>query len=158
MEIRDAMPEEYAEVGELTVRAYLADGPMGDYVEDLRDAEDRAKHTDLIIALDEGQIVGAVAYVGDGGPYREVGQTDDEAEFRMLAVDIAARGRGVGLALVEECLARARRQGRRRMLLCTMGRMKIAQHMYDKLGFVRAPDRDWSPVEGVDLIAYSLDL
>lgn len=158
MELRDARPEEYAEIGDLTVRAYEADGPMGEYVEELRDAEDRAKHTDVIVAVDEGRIVGSVAYVGQGGPYAEVTRNDDEAEFRMLAVDVAARGRGAGLALVEECLLRARTQGKRRLLLCTMGRMKPAQRMYDKLGFVRAPDRDWSPRDGIDLIAYSLDL
>lgn len=44
--VRPARPEELAEVGELTVRAYvddgLVDGAPGGYVDELRDAEGRA--------------------------------------------------------------------------------------------------------------------
>jgi hypothetical protein len=36
--------------------------------------------------------------------------------------------------------------------------MTTAHRIYERLGFVRLPDRDWSPVTGVDLYAFSLDL
>jgi hypothetical protein len=46
----------------------------------------------------------------------------------------------------------------RRLLLLTQQEMKTAQRMYQRAGFLRLPDRDWSPVEGVNLLAYGLPL
>jgi hypothetical protein len=34
--------------------------------------------------------------------------------------------------------------------------MASAHRVYERLGFSRAPERDWQPVPGVDLIAYRL--
>ena len=34
--------------------------------------------------------------------------------------------------------------------------MTVAHRVYERLGFVRAPERDWEPVPGVHLIAYHL--
>ena len=82
-----------------------------------------------------------------GSPYREIGR-DDEGEFRMLAVSPAARGRGVGQALVELCLRRARELGYAGIRMSTMDRMTSAHRVYERLGFVRAPQDDWSPVPG----------
>ena len=42
------------------------------------------------------------------GDFGEVLESDDEAAFRMLVVDPAARGRGIGELLVRACLERAR--------------------------------------------------
>jgi hypothetical protein len=36
--------------------------------------------------------------------------------------------------------------------------MRAAHRIYERLGFRRAPDRDWSPVPGVDLIAFVVSL
>jgi hypothetical protein len=36
--------------------------------------------------------------------------------------------------------------------------MTAAHRIYERLGFTRIPERDWSPVPGVDLLAYRLDL
>jgi len=52
-------------------------------------------------------------------------------------------GRGVGEALVERCLELARQAGRRQVVIHSSEVMTIAWRMYDKLGFVRAPDLDF---------------
>jgi ribosomal protein S18 acetylase RimI-like enzyme len=76
----------------------------------------------------------------------------------MLAVDPAVRDRGVGEALVRTCLDRARAAGKARMVLSTDPRMTAAHRLYGRLGFSRLPERDWTPVPGVELRVYALDL
>src|SRR5919108_680696 len=72
-----------------------------------------------------------------------------EAEFRMLAVSPMARGRGLGEALVRLCIDRAREDACTTLRLSTEPVMHAAHRIYRRLGFVRTPDRDWSPAKGV---------
>ena len=44
------------------------------------------------------------------------------------------------------------------MVLSTDPRMTAAHRLYERLGFTRLPERDWTPVRGVDLLVYALDL
>lgn len=158
--IRPVRPDELDAVGALTVTVYR-DGRLApeDYSASLADAENRARHTDILVAVDdEDQLLGAVALVLNGGPYAELSTSEDEAEFRMLAVAAAARGRGVGTSLIEECLSRARAAGKRRMVISTGDNMTAAHRRYEAFGFRRAADRDWSPMPGVILMAYELEL
>lgn len=158
--IRPARPEELAAVGALTVAVYRAEQlAPEDYSASLADAENRARHTDILVAVDDqDRLMGAVALVLNGGPYAELALAQDEAEFRMLAVGPGARGRGVGTALIQECLARARAAGKRRMVISTGDNMTAAHRRYEASGFRRAADLDWSPLPGVQLLAYVLDL
>lgn len=158
--IRPVGPRELAAVGALTVGVYRADRlAPEDYSPSLADAENRARHTDVLIAVDDqDRLLGAVALVLNGGPYAELAADQGEAEFRMLAVTPEARGRGVGTALIQECLTRARAAGKRRMVISTGDNMIAAHRRYEALGFLRTPDRDWSPLPGVKLLAYALDL
>jgi ribosomal protein S18 acetylase RimI-like enzyme len=73
-------------------------------------------------------------------------------------VDAAARGRGVGELLVTACLDRARAAGKRRVVISTDPRMTSAHRLYERLGFTRLPERDWSPMPGVHLLVYARDL
>ena len=163
--VRRATPAEYAAVGELTARAYLDDGlvPDGsDYDETLRQAADRAAHSELLVAVDApdgdpGRLLGTVSYVRAGSLYAEVSR-EGEAEFRMLAVDRTARGRGVGRALARACIDRARAEGVSAVVISTATTMAPAHALYDSLGFVRLPERDWRPIPSVLLLAYRLDL
>lgn len=161
MHIRPARTEELAAVGELTLDAYVADGllPRDDpYAAELRAAGERAAEADLLVAVDpEQRLLGTVTYALAGSRWAEISRAD-EAEFRMLAVSPAARGAGVGSALARWCVDRARESGCLAVALSSLPDMRTAHRIYDRMGFVRAPERDWSPAESVSLIAYVLDL
>jgi GNAT superfamily N-acetyltransferase len=158
LEVRRAAPSELEEVGRLTAAVYVGDGFMpetDDYVHVLSDAAGRADAAELWVAVDDDRIVGTVTFAPVGSEYREIAR-DDEGEFRMLAVDGQARGRGVGLALVQRCLDRSRELGYDGVRMSTMDRMTTAHRVYERLGFTRAPEDDWQPVPGVTLLAYAL--
>ncbi|MDT0341675.1 GNAT family N-acetyltransferase [Streptomyces litchfieldiae] len=172
--IRDARPAELDEAGELTASVYLGDGLLDfgeddPYLEHLRDARRRAEHAEVLVAVDPppdsvwevppsaNEVLGCVTFVGAGGEFADIA-ADDEAEFRMLAVRPSARGRGAGEALVLECLRRARRLGKRRVVLSSQSQMHTAHRLYERLGFVRAPERDWEPIPGMALHVFALDL
>jgi ribosomal protein S18 acetylase RimI-like enzyme len=159
VEIRLADASEHGAVGELTVAAYspFTEGPRDPYVDTLRDAAGRAEQADLWVAVEEGVLIGTVTDPPPGSRYREIGGAD-EGEFRMLAVAPSAQGRGVGRALVEFLLERYRERGYRGVVLSTLAEMSAAHRVYELLGFRRTPELDWSPLPGVSLIAFRLDL
>lgn len=78
----------------------------------------------------------------------------------MLAVGKDARGRGVGEALVRFCVERARETPEcRRLVLSTQSNMASAHRIYERMGFVRTPERDWKPLADMDpLYTYGLEL
>ncbi|MBW5421670.1 GNAT family N-acetyltransferase [Streptomyces sp. BG9H] len=160
--IREARPEEYEALSALTAQAYLADGHL-DFGEDdpylavLRDVPGRAAHAEILVAEDAGKVLGGVTYVPSGGPMADIAGVND-AEIRMLATSPEARGRGVGEALVRECVRRAKEAGRASLVLSTQTSMHAAHRLYERLGFVRTPERDWRPIETVPLLTYALKL
>jgi ribosomal protein S18 acetylase RimI-like enzyme len=117
----------------------------------------RAVHGEVFVAVDGDRVLGSVTFVLPGTRYSELSRPG-EAEFRMLAVDPAAQGRRVGEALVRACLARAVELGCVAVVICARDFSAPAHRLYDRLGFVRTPELDWSPVAGVDLLALRLDL
>lgn len=156
--VRPARPEEYAAAGELVAATYVAEGhtdPVSPYVAELRDAARRATEAVLLVAEVDGRVAGTVTYAPPGSPWAEVAGAD-EGEFRMLAVAPEARRRGVGEALVRACVERARVAGLRGLALCTYATMGDAHRMYARLGFERAPERDWAPQPGMDLPVFVL--
>ncbi len=158
MEIRPALPEEYAVVGDLTADAYVAGGHLDAehrYVDQLRDAERRAAEALLLVAVEDGRVLGTVTYCPHGSPWRELGR-DDEGEFRTLAVAPDAQGRGVGAALVTACLERSRADGDRGVVLCSLPDQTTAHGLYARSGFIRDPDRDWFPEPGTRLLAFAM--
>ena len=158
--VRPARPEEFDELGELLVVAYRSLPGMSEgeeYEAALRDVADRAA-TCLVLAAElDGRPVGTATYVPGPGPYEER-HDPDAGSIRMVGVLPDARGRGAGRALVEACIAEARNADRRRVRLSTRTVMAVAQGMYERLGFRREPDDDWSPVVGIDLLGYVLEL
>jgi GNAT superfamily N-acetyltransferase len=72
-------------------------------------------------------------------------------ELRLLAAAPAARGLGVGRALVEACAARARAAGAAALGLHTSRSMVAARALYARLGFVRDPAHDIL-VPGAELV------
>ncbi|MGH3362796.1 MAG: GNAT family N-acetyltransferase, partial [Nocardioides sp.] len=55
---------------------------------------------------------------------------------------------------VRHVLDTARAAGSRAVAMSSLDEMAAAHRVYERLGFVREPDRDWSPVPGVRLIAF----
>ncbi len=159
MGLRLARPEEYDALGELTVAAYeeFLLGAEDGYRVHVRDAARRAREAELWVAAEGDELLGCVTYCPPGSPWREISR-EDEGEFRMLAVHPRVRGRGTGLALAELCEQRAREHGATGMVLSSLADMTAAHRVYVRLGYTRAPDRDWDPVPGVHLIAFSKEL
>ncbi|NIH84977.1 GNAT family N-acetyltransferase [Amycolatopsis granulosa] len=156
--VRPAWPAEYPAVGALTAAAYVADGLIGqddDYARELADAARRAEHAELLVAADANGLLGSVTIVQPGSRYSEIAR-EGELEFRMLATAPAARGRGVGEALVRAVLDRARTTGAEAVVLCSLDAMRTAHRLYTRLGFTRIPQRDWEPRPGLWLRAFRL--
>ena len=157
MQIRLALPEDLSAVGEVTVAAY-ADftlGPADPYVARLRDAASRAQQAELWLAEDNGAVLGTVTVCPPGSVWLEISQPG-EGEFRMLAVAPQARGRGTGEALARFAIDRLAAQGAHAVVLSSLSTMHAAHRLYERLGFRRDAERDWSPTPGVELLAYVL--
>jgi len=86
------------------------------------------------------------------------GVTFEWPEARLLAVAPAARGRGVGAAIIQECIRRARAAGADAITLHTTDFMRVAMGMYERMGFVRAPELDFRPGPDVLVKGYRMAL
>ena len=160
MRVREATADDFDEIARITIDAYRAlERWVGDdYAEHLADVEGRAKaeNTTVLVAEDgDVGILGSVTLTIGGGPLFEWDpDVDGDCGFRMLAVDPAAQGHGVGPRLVEECFERARAAGCRRMVIGSTEWMTTAHRIYERFGFVRAPERDqmWGDIRGLCFI------
>jgi len=104
-----------------------------------------AADAEIIVARqDDGKLVGAVAYV----PPRHMPRADffdsDWPIIRMLVVNPAARGLGLGRKLTQACIDRAQRDGAAVIALHTSPAMAAALGLYLRMDFKLAkqvPDR-----------------
>ncbi len=158
--IRNATLDDYPAIGELTVHAYEAHGHLSaetEYRKTLADVAGRASAGEIIVAVEGDDVLGAVLLVQPGSEFSEMAGSG-EAEFRMLAVSPKAQRRGIGERLVSACLERARAAGAHRVVISARDFVEAPLRLYARMGFVRVPERDWSPVPGVQLVALRFDL
>lgn len=110
-----------------------------------------AEFGEIIVAERDDRIIGAVAYIPAGRPKAPFFDQSWPI-IRMLVVDPAVRGIGVGRALSEECMNRAREDGSPVIALHTSPIMTIALPMYLRMGFRLV--RDAPPLHGVPYAVY----
>jgi GNAT superfamily N-acetyltransferase len=153
---RPAAPADYDDVRRVTRDAYLSAGHFAadhPYMGVLEDVEHRAEHAEVWVAEKSDAVVAAVTLTFAGQPYSEIAK-DGELEFRMLAVDPAIQGGGVGRAVVRRVIEHARSLPEIGAISITSATfMERAHALYESLGFRRAPERDWY-VPGEDVLLW----
>jgi ribosomal protein S18 acetylase RimI-like enzyme len=157
--IRDALPEELERIEKLVKAAYREFRPL--FPEKVwwawMDNVSQTVHAPagmLIVAEMDGVIQGAVKFYPDASQAGMGQWPPGSAAIRIFAVSPKARGRGYGTLLTRECLRRAREMQIATIFIFTGEFMHAARHVYEKLGFKRAPEYDRDPGP----IAYRLDL
>ena len=110
---------------------------MADYV----DQRDPAREAAWIAEAD-GERVGSILCVR---------KSDTVAQLRLLYVDPAARGLGIGATLVEECLRFARAAGYTEIMLWTNSILADARRIYERAGFTLGEEEPHHSF-GADLI------
>lgn len=163
--IRDARPEDREAVRDLTLASYaqyaatMEQAAWAGLEGALHAALATTDEVERIVAERDGALVGSVMlWPPAADAYRGAVARAPWPELRLLAVAPAARGQGVGEALMEECVRRARRMGATELGLHTSRSMGAAIRMYERRGFVRAPEYDFQP-PGAELVtAYRLPL
>lgn len=157
--VREATLNEFPEIGELMVNVYsqLAGFPtkyeQPKYYKMLANIGSltRSPKTKLLIAISSsGKIGGGVVYFGDMKYYGSGGTATREKNasgFRLLAVDTATRGKGVGRLLTKACIQMAKDEKQNQMIIHSTKAMQIAWKMYEKMGFKRSKDLDFMQEE-----------
>jgi GNAT superfamily N-acetyltransferase len=165
--IRDATPSDGDAIRDATLAAYaeyateMAPEHWELYRMNILATLEDVRPAEQLVAEREGTVVGTVLLY----PPRSFSPGAEQdalvapwPEVRLLAVPPAGRGRGVGAALMDECVRRTRGRGQTVLSLHTTDMMRTAMRMYERMGFVRAPELDFHPVPEVTIKGYRLDL
>jgi ribosomal protein S18 acetylase RimI-like enzyme len=158
--VRTATPDDFPAISELTVDAYEADGHFhaeAGYRATVADVAGRATGGEILVAVEGPDVLGAVLLVRTGSAFSEIARAG-EVEFRMLAVAPKAQRRGIGERLVRACLDQARAAGADRVVISARDSIEGPLRLYTRMGFVRTPERDWTPVPGISLVTLRFDL
>lgn len=98
-----------------------------------------------IVAEWEGRIVGSALLFDSSEAAYGLPELGIKGPIvRLLGVARDARGRGVATAILRECARRSREWGSDTLYLHTSDVMASAVKLYERLGFERAPDKEFS--------------
>ncbi len=166
LQIRDAHPNDRDAIREITLLAYqeyAAVMPLHweGYRESILATLAEVTPAEQLVAEQVGVIVGSVLLYPAGtkvSASEDVPTVREWPEVRLLAVAPTARRQGIGAALMRECIRRARRAGASFLTLHTTDIMPVAMRMYERLGFLRAPDLDVQVAEDLTVKGYRLNL
>lgn len=139
LQIRPIRESEIAAVSELTVEAYTSSYEInGNYLNELGQVAERVRTQQVWVAVDAetSELLGTVSTPFPGERLSDFALPSD-MDFRLLATAPAARGRGVGRALVEHCAGLAKSRGASRLVLHTGAEMGLAVRLYEGMGFER---------------------
>ena len=164
--VRDARDGDRQIIKEVTLAAYQQYAAMmpahwDGYRDNILNTLGDVKPAEQIVVEHRGAIAGTVLLYPAGTVFTApngASVTLAWPEVRLLAVAPAARGQGIGAALMRECVRRARQSGAAALTLHTHEIMAVAMRMYERMGFVRAPELDFHPAKDVTIKGYRLDL
>jgi DNA-binding MarR family transcriptional regulator/GNAT superfamily N-acetyltransferase len=122
----------------------LVAGIVAEFVEKFDRAHDRCW-----IAEKDGENVGSVFVVK---------KSQSVAKLRLLLVEPAARGLGIGQRLVAECVRFARDAGYKKIMLWTQSELSAARHIYENAGFKLVDREKHQSWNRKDLIAETWQL
>jgi ribosomal protein S18 acetylase RimI-like enzyme len=128
-QVTEATPELVATIERLLPQ--LSEARTPPTLEELQQTLDG--ETMLLAYGDDGEVLGTLTLVS----YRVA--SGPKARIEDVIVDEAARGQGIGEALVREALRRANELGVRTVELTSMPYREAANRLYRRLGFVRKP-------------------
>ena len=164
--VRDARADEHGAIAALTLGAYaeyartMAPPAWAGLEAAVRAALASVAPAERIVAVgDGGALLGSVQlYPAATDPYGGATPRARWPEVRLLAVAPTARGLGVGRALMDECVRRARAAGAASLGLHSSRSMAAALGLYRTMGFVRMPELDFQPPGGETVEGYRLAL
>lgn len=138
MLLRTFEPQDAPAVNALVQRAFISLEPhipdWPGFSKGLGALVDLADHSQIILAEQDGQLLGAVGYVGPGQSKKAFFKPEWPI-VRQLSVAPECRGQGIGRALVLECIRRAQADKAPVLALHTSHVMRDALELYASLGF-----------------------
>ncbi len=154
--IREVKRSEYVALGELMFEVYSElDGfptpeEQPEYYEMLLNIGSLNEEKDakvLVAVAAEKGLLGGIVYIGDMTRYGSGGTATQERNasgIRLLCVDPGSQGMGVGKTLTRACIKLAKDKGHDQVILHTTQAMQVAWHLYQKMGFERSAELDFS--------------
>ncbi len=144
--VRLMRPDEADAVAVLVQRAYSADFELNEgYRAEIVAVAARAREHQVWVATDaaSGMLLGTVSTPRPGRSISPLAR-ERELDFRFLGVVAEARRRGVGELLVEHVMRLGRVRNVDRVVLNTGPDMRSAQRLYERLGFERLHEREFT--------------
>jgi ribosomal protein S18 acetylase RimI-like enzyme len=156
--IREANKGDAGAVTDLWTTAYVSEGEGGRTVPySETDFSEMFRRGQMLVAEQEGTVVGVVALAAPGTPRLAIAQ-GEEAELSRLVVSASTRRLGIGRALVGNCHELARSAGWSAIALWSRRYQVAAHRLYESLGYKRVPERDETDESGHERLVFRLAL